>query len=348
MKSEAFEHIFLILDPSKTLRNIYFAIFSFLIISCSKDSEDKTVVIPEITYNYFFERVQSKYQFTLNDRKLIINFNLNDLSLSIQENKYSKINCWQTEIINLREDFRLLQNNGEGYSFKTDWIEDYKKKGVIEYYLFFEKNNLFLTKRNIYANLDLEEIESTSLGLIFDSFEIESCPEDVDYRIDPNYEDLDLLDPNDYAVAFFRDASDLDVQIDYKEMIISVINDDVWERGSAIGVAKRVCDDDIIIELKESYWNQESVMRRFDLMYHELGHDALNLRHVCNRYDIMYTSNSEFNESCRENLNLVVPDSLDPQKYYGFKKAASRMFLGVNQINFACSADKKRSNIIVD
>ena len=348
MKSEAFEHIFLILDPSKTLRSIYFAIFSFLIISCSKDSEDKTVVIPEITYNYFFERVQSKYQFTLNDRKLIINFNLNDLSLSIQENKYSKINCWQTEIINLREDFRLLQNNGEGYSFKTDWIEDYKKKGVIEYYLFFEKNNLFLTKRNIYANPDLEEIESTSLGLIFNSFEIEPCPEDVDYRIDPNYEDLDLQDPNDYATAFFRDASDLEVEIDYKEMIISVINDDVWERGSAIGVAKRVCDDDIIIELKESYWNQESVMRRFDLMYHELGHDALNLRHVCNRYDIMYTSNSEFNESCRENLNLVVPDSLDPQKYYGFKKASTRMFLGVNQVNFDCGADKTRYSIIAD
>ena len=131
-------------------------------------------------------------------------------------------------------------------------------------------------------------------------------------------------------------------------MIISVINDDVWERGSAIGVAKRVCDDDIIIELKESYWNQESVMRRFDLMYHELGHDALNLRHVCNRYDIMYTSNSEFNESCRENLNLVVPDSLDPQKYYGFKKASSRMFLGVNQVNFDCGADKTRYSIIVD
>ena len=105
---------------------------------------------------------------------------------------------------------------------------------------------------------------------------------------------------NDYATAFFRDASDLDVQIDYKEMIISVINDEVGERGSSIGVAKRVCNEDIIIELKESYWKQESVMRRFDLMYHELGHDALNLKHVCNRYDIMYTSNSEFNESCRE------------------------------------------------
>ena len=103
-------------------------------------------------------------------------------------------------------------------------------------------------------------------------------------------------------------------------MIITIISDDVWERGSAIGVAKRVCHDDIIIELKEGYWNQESVMRRFDLMYHELGHDALILKQICNRYDIMYTSNTEFNESCRENLNLIVPDSLDPQKYYGFKK----------------------------
>ena len=140
----------------------------------------------------------------------------------------------------------------------------------------------------------------------------------------------------------------IDVEIDYKEMIITIISDDVWERGSAIGVAKRVCDDDIIIELKEGYWNQESVMRRFDLMYHELGHDALNLKHVCNRYDIMYTSNTEFNESCRENLNLIVPDSLDPQKYYGFKKASSRMFLGVNQVNFDCGADKTKYNIIVD
>ena len=348
MKSKILEYIISILTLFKSIGTIYFSVFSFLIIGCSKDSEEKTEVIPEITYNYFFERVQSKYQFTFNDRKLIINFNLNDLSLSIQENKYSKINCWQTEIINLREDFRLLQNNGQGYAFKTDWIEDYKRKGVIEYSLFFEKNNLNLTKKNIYTNPDLGEIESTSTGFKFDSIEIESCPEDVDYRIDPNYEDLDLLDPNDYATAFFRDASDLDVKIDYKEMIITIISDDVWERGSAIGVAKRVCDDDIIIELKEGYWSQESVMRRFDLMYHELGHDALNLKHVCNRYDIMYTSNTEFNESCRENLNLIVPDSLDPQKYYGFKKASSRMFLGVNQVNFDCGADKTRHNVIVD
>ena len=348
MKSKILEYIISILTLFKSIGTIYFSVFSILILSCSKDSEEKTVVIPEITYNYFFERVQSKYQFTFNDRKLILNFNLNDLSVSIQENKYSKINCWQTEIINLREDFRLLQNNGQGYAFKTDWIEDYKRKGVIEYSLFFEKNNLNLTKKNIYTNPDLGEIESTSTGFKFDSIEIESCPEDVDYRIDPNYEDLDLLDPNDYATAFFRDASDLDVEINYKEMIITIISDDVWERGSAIGVAKRVCDDDIIIELKEGYWSQESVMRRFDLMYHELGHDALNLKHVCNRYDIMYTSNTEFNESCRENLNLIVPDSLDPQKYYGFKKASSRMFLGVNQVNFDCGADKTRHNVIVD
>ena len=90
MKSKVCKNI-IVLVTRKYLRYIYFAIFSFLIISCSKDSEEKTIAIPEITYNYFFERVQSKYQFTLNDRKLIINFNLNDLSLSIQENKYSKI-----------------------------------------------------------------------------------------------------------------------------------------------------------------------------------------------------------------------------------------------------------------
>ena len=152
MKSNFLEYIISLLTLFKSIGTIYFSVFSILIISCSKDSEEKTVVVPEITYNYFFERVQSKYQFTLNDRKVIINFNLNDLSLSIQENKYSKINCWQTEIINLREDFRLLQNNGQGYAFKTDWIEDYKKKGIIEYSLFFEKNNLNLTKKNIYTN----------------------------------------------------------------------------------------------------------------------------------------------------------------------------------------------------
>ena len=94
------------------------------------------------------------------------------------------------------------------------------KKGSYRVFSFFDKNNLYLTKKNIYTNPDLDEIESTSLGYIFNSSEIESCPDDVDYRIDPNYEDLDLQDPNDYATAFFRDASDLEVQIDYKEMII--------------------------------------------------------------------------------------------------------------------------------
>ena len=137
---------------------------------------------------------------------------MNDLSLSIQENKYSKINCWQTEIINLREDFRLLQNNDRDTHLKLIGLK-ITKKGVIEYSLFLKKNNLYLTKKNIYNDPDLDEIESTSLDISLIS-EIESCPEDVDYRIDPNYEDLDLEDPNDYATAFFRDASDL-AKIDY-------------------------------------------------------------------------------------------------------------------------------------
>ena len=64
MKSNACKNI-IVLVSSRFLRKIYFAIFSLLIINCSKDNEEKTVVVPEITYNYFFERVQSKYQFCL-------------------------------------------------------------------------------------------------------------------------------------------------------------------------------------------------------------------------------------------------------------------------------------------
>ena len=44
MKSKSCKNI-IVLVPSKSLRNIYFAIFSLLIINCSKDNEEKTVSV---------------------------------------------------------------------------------------------------------------------------------------------------------------------------------------------------------------------------------------------------------------------------------------------------------------
>ena len=61
---------------------------------------------------------------------------------------------------------------------------------------------------------------STSTGFKFDSIEIESCPEDVDYRIDPNYEDLDLLELISfqyplYFYLFLLILFDLDYSLDF-------------------------------------------------------------------------------------------------------------------------------------
>ncbi|MBR47787.1 MAG: hypothetical protein CMC59_04265, partial [Flavobacteriaceae bacterium] len=48
MKSKACKNI-IVLVPGKSLRKIYFAIFSLIIINCSKNNVEKNVVVPEIT-----------------------------------------------------------------------------------------------------------------------------------------------------------------------------------------------------------------------------------------------------------------------------------------------------------
>ena len=76
----------------------------------------------------------------------------------------------------------------------------------------------------------------------------------------------------------------------------SPISQEYW------GYAEGICNDSAVnIGIAWSYWTNATVIEKLALMYHEFGHDVLNLGHGSNINDIMHpmilgTQESTYNE----------------------------------------------------
>ena len=81
------------------------------------------------------------------------------------------------------------------------------------------------------------------------------------------------------------------------------------------GYAKGTCNDSVVnIGIVWSYWANTTVIEKLALMYHEFGHDVLNLDHGSNPNDIMHpqilgTKESTYNEF------IIAKDRFFEKKY---------------------------------
>ena len=91
----------------------------------------------------------------------------------------------------------------------------------------------------------------------------------------------------------------------------SPILQDYW------GYAEGICNDSVVnIGIAWSYWTNATVIEKLALMYHEFGHDVLNLGHGSNTNDIMHpmilgTQESTYNEF------IIAKDRLFEKKFDG-------------------------------
>ena len=205
--------------------------------------------------------------------------------------------------------------------------------------------------QNIRAKTLLEKINTSDLP-----FTAVNNFQGIGFYADSVYSQLDINDPASYLSVFIQDASRYGVDlssIDPNNYTFNIIPDSQWT-AQAVAYASRVCDDNQIeISYKQSAWNEHRVTDfsvdiplSMKVMWHEFGHDILNLQHVCLGDHIMSGRHQNpqiifnANDCNTEYITLYGMgwDNLDPKR--NFQRAVQDMFNGTNQAAFSCGSAK--------
>jgi len=175
------------------------------------------------------------------------------------------------------------------------------------------------------------------------------------FYADEIYSNIDFNDPMSYVEAFIKDASRNGVDLSYVNLdnfVFNIIPDTEWTSDAA-AYASKICDNNQIeITFKQSVWEtgkipyKSEIPNSVKLMWHELGHDVLNLDHVCLGNHIMSGRHQDPKivysaADCEEEYITVYGmtwENSDPRK--NFQRAVSDMFTGYEQIKFNCQSGK--------
>ena len=225
----------------------------------------------------------------------------------------------------------------------------------------FSANNLNLTNPiKLYINDEilgikeeklLTKVDNEDIGItMIDSFE------GVGFYLDEVYSQIDFDDPISYIEAFIQDASRHGVDLSYvnpNDFQFTIIPDNEWT-SSAAAYASSSCDNNRVnVTFKESIWvngktpYKTSIPDAVKIMWHELGHDILNLDHVCLGDHIMSGRHQEpkivyTNADCSEEYITVYGMDWDNQDIRkNFQRAVDDMFSGFEQIYFNCTSGKR-------
>jgi len=185
--------------------------------------------------------------------------------------------------------------------------------------------------------------------------------------IDPDFTDIGFhadsiyskIDPNNllsYVDAFILDAERYGVDLTYvKDHCYNIVLEDFGAITTAAWTRVDCVDSQVRVELNKAYWEQyiqpfldhpsgfykDPYMFGFHLIWHELGHDILNLEHTCNE-----TPNFLNHPSECANVNKILQytsdmlwftDDTNPetsQENKGFHRAVSNYYKLINQIPY--------------
>ena len=136
-----------------------------------------------------------------------------------------------------------------------------------------------------YSTYLLEKVDQLDFNAI-------SSYENIGFYADPVYSQIDFTDPSSYLDAFLLDAQrhGIDVShVDVNNYIFELVESDDDDLLGFRAVARRTCDDDnISIKYTDTAWEEDisdiyshSFPKAFGVMWHEFGHDILNLKHLC-------------------------------------------------------------------
>ncbi len=231
----------------------------------------------------------------------------------IQEVNGFKDSIYVSNIDEIITEYQVLQSYNQVSQGITTYIEDATAKSVSKW-----KLNRDLTEETVPAQTFLEINkfirENSTVGTFSDSI----------------YKNIDPFDPISLREGFILDAQRNGLDISYlrdEEITLETVD---WNYGAAYGSP---CRTGVIKVYREQEWEQ--IIRPLSnsalwVMFHEMGHAALNLQHNQINGDIM---------------SVVSDFSLEK-----LRDATRRMFQNIEQISYGCgfATQKGGGTIIVD
>ena len=186
--------------------------------------------------------------------------------------------------------------------------------------------------------------------------------------IDPDYTDIGFhadsiyskIDPNNllsYVDVFILDAERYGVDLTYaRDHCYNIVLEDFGSSPAAGWTNASCVDTQVRVELNKKTWEQniqpfldhpsgfykDPYIFGFHLIWHELGHDILNLQHTCNETPNFLNQYS----ACEEGSNVILQytskmlwftDDTNPetsQENKGFHRAVSNYYKLINQIPY--------------
>lgn len=185
------------------------------------------------------------------------------------------------------------------------------------------------------------------------------------FKKDPIYSQIERNDPTSYFKAFIKDAARHGVDlshIEIKNFTINVVKDfpcpdgSVFCFGGILATASGVCNDDIIeINILERIWKYAPAFDYYDeliqIIWHELGHDILNLNHVCEPYHILSSIDDGILYDNPEKKCNIIPAGKThtlsfrydhPNEELNWQRAVKDMFTKHRQVLFECNPKQEK------
>jgi hypothetical protein len=183
----------------------------------------------------------------------------------------------------LKSEFYTEKMNAKYEKISTDVYTFMPRNGLLaERYVKFGLGNLTMDDGTVLSTIYTSISSSVMEDLISSSNKISKNSKESKNKLRFTIGGVDLRDLNQYdleaMVKFFLE--------DCKKNNITVPSINSLEatfvplKGSTLALAYGYGDDSIIkIKVDPEKWNKSSIQKRWYVLYHELGHDVLNLEH---------------------------------------------------------------------
>jgi hypothetical protein len=213
------------------------------------------------------ETIKNKYSQIKNN--ILNNYRKKEYSVVNKINKFNFESFYKIkyDIIESSNIKRLCENLFENcqYEFNFNIGETLvKKKNLIFYHLFFSVVDFDTEQLSYGINKKIEKINENYELLKFNIG-------GVDIR------NINQYDIKSFIEVFINDCENNKIKIQ-KDMIISANFEPL--DGNIIALAYGLGDDSkVIIKVDPLKWKEASIEKKWYIIYHELGHDILNLNH---------------------------------------------------------------------
>jgi len=149
--------------------------------------------------------------------------------------------------------------------------------------------------------------------------------------------------PEEFIKVFIQEANSLGYNWNYEDFDVEI----TWIQGNIddgiIGAwSAGTCNDNKIhiglLEYgKESWKDDWSFIKKINIMYHELGHDLLNLKHICETGHIMTDFSICMDKTFTEYVGMDEMTYNNPNSLRNWKRAVKDMFELNYQEVYSCN-----------